>query len=155
RRTVSRRRAVEKQMEQMPERAVVEPESRTELRALLDREVNRLPTVYRIPVVLCELEGKSRQEAARQLGVPEGTVSSRLARGRELLRKRLARQGLALAGAALARALAEAATPAALPAALLHATVHAGVMTATSRTAGVLSMSVACLLQAVLRDFVT
>jgi RNA polymerase sigma factor (sigma-70 family) len=151
RRTVCRRRAVEKQVEQMPERGVVEPESVTDLRAFLDRELSRLPAVYRIPVVLCELEGKTRQEVARQLGVPEGTVSSRLARGRELLRKRLVRQGVALTSAALAQAFAQAASAAPVPAALLRATVQAGVLVATGRAAAV-SAPVACLLRAVLRQ---
>src|SRR5262249_11677597 len=122
RRTTSRRRAVEKQVERMPERQALEPEPLSDLRPLLDRELGRLPEVYRIPVVLCELEGKARQEVAQQLGVPEGTLSSRLARGRELLRKRLARQGLALTGAALAQRLTEAAAMPAVPAALLSAT---------------------------------
>ena len=54
-----------------------------ELRAILDDELSCLPARYRGPIVLCELEGLTRQEAARRLGVPEGTVSSRLARGRQ------------------------------------------------------------------------
>jgi RNA polymerase sigma factor (sigma-70 family) len=151
RRKASRRRAMEKQVEQIPERGAVESESVTDLRAFLDRELSRLPEVYRIPLVLCELEGKTRQEVARQLDVPEGTVSSRLARGRELLRKRLVRQGVALAGAAPAAALAEAAAPAAVPVALVRATVRAGVLIATGRAAAV-SAPVAGLLRGVLRQ---
>jgi RNA polymerase sigma factor (sigma-70 family) len=152
RRTASRRHAMEKQVEQMPEREVVEPESRAELRGLLDRELSRLPEVYRTPVVLCDLGGKPRQEVARQLGVPEGTVSSRLARGRELLRQRLLRQGLALTGAAWAPALAEASSVA-VPAALLRATVQSGVLVAAGQSAaGAVSAPVAGLLRAVLRQ---
>jgi RNA polymerase sigma factor (sigma-70 family) len=151
RRKASRRRAMEKQVEQMPERGAREPEPVTDLRAFLDRELSRLPAVYRIPLVLCELEGKTRQEVARQLDVPEGTVSSRLARGRELLRKRLVRQGVALAGAAPAAALAEAAAPAAVPVALVRATVRAGVLVATGRAAAV-AAPVAGLLRGVLRQ---
>jgi RNA polymerase sigma factor (sigma-70 family) len=67
-----------------------------ELRAVLDEELARLPGRLREPLLLCELEGASRQDAARRLGLPEGTLSSRLARGRSLLRDRLARRGLAL-----------------------------------------------------------
>jgi ELWxxDGT repeat protein len=108
--------------------------------------------VYRVPVVLCDLGGKARQEVARQLRVPEGTVSSRLARGRELLRKRLARRGLMLTGAALVPALADAAS-AAVPSPLLRATLDAGVLVAAGR-AGTLAAPVASLLRPVLREMV-
>lgn len=60
----------------------------------LDHEIQRLPQVYRNAVVLCELEGRSRKEAALLLGVAEGTLSSRLATARKRLAKRLARRGL-------------------------------------------------------------
>ena len=68
-----------------------------ELRSLLDEELNRLPNRLREPLLLCELEGVSRREAARRLGLPEGTLSSRLARGRVMLRDRLTRRGVAVA----------------------------------------------------------
>ena len=66
-------------------------------------EVSRLPERYRAAVVLCLLEGLTPEQAAQQLGWPAGTVHSRLARGRERLRGRLTRQGLApaIAGAGL------------------------------------------------------
>ena len=70
--------------------AVKEQDFSSDLQFALDQELSRLPDKYRVGIVLCDLEGKTRKEAARQLGLPEGTLAGRLTRGREMLAKRLA-----------------------------------------------------------------
>jgi RNA polymerase sigma factor (sigma-70 family) len=77
-----------------------------ELREVIDQELSRLPADYRAAVVTCDLEGRTRREAASQLGWSEGTVASRLARARSILADRLSRRGLALPAAGLGVALA-------------------------------------------------
>ena len=110
-------------------------EQTVELLAVLDEELGRLPDKYRSVIVLSDLEGKGRAEVAGQLALPEGTVSSRLNRGRAMLRGRLARRGLDVAPAALAAILAEQTAEAALPAAieaLALQAVHAGAASASA-----------------------
>jgi RNA polymerase sigma factor (sigma-70 family) len=72
---------------------------------ILDHELNRLPAKYRAPIVLCDLEGRSRRDAAQLLGIPDGTLSGRLSRARRRLAARLSRRGITRSGAALAAAL--------------------------------------------------
>jgi RNA polymerase sigma factor (sigma-70 family) len=110
--TNAHRRANERSAGHLPDVAVapVEPQ---DWQVVLHQEIAGLPDIYRQALVLCELEGKSRREGARLLGVPEGTLSSRLAAARRLLGERLVRRGLALAVAvpdALAAATLKAVT---------------------------------------------
>ncbi|HZU35142.1 MAG TPA: TIGR03067 domain-containing protein, partial [Gemmataceae bacterium] len=121
----ARRRSKEVQMAQIPEPATVADGLWHDLVPLLDHELALLPAKYRLPLVLCDLEGKTRKEAARQLGWPEGTVAGRLASARKMLAKRLARHGLPVSAGVLAAVLAESGTQAAVPLTLAVATVRA------------------------------
>ncbi len=120
---VLRTAAVEREATSMSRPESTEQAAWRELAPILDDELRRLPDDLRGPLVLCGLEGKTHEEAARELGWPIGSLSKRLARGRELLRQRLARRGFALGSAALASVLIEEAT-ASLPERLLTATVR-------------------------------
>src|SRR6266508_2942489 len=108
----ARRRLHESQFSRVPRPEPAPELSVPELRALLDSEVCRLPRHYRQPVILCYLEGNTVEQAARELLCPTGTVKSRLARARDLLRARLSRRGLALSASALSAALAQQSAPA-------------------------------------------
>ncbi len=114
RKMTARRRVIERKKSMLPA-AESEAERWHALRPILDQELERLPDKYRILVILCDLEGKTRKEAAGQLGLPEGTAASRLARGRRLLANRLARRSVAFSVATLAVVLAQNAHPAAVP----------------------------------------
>ncbi|HKB41921.1 MAG TPA: sigma-70 family RNA polymerase sigma factor, partial [Gemmataceae bacterium] len=107
-----------------------------ELHEVLDVELDRLPDKYRSAVVLCCLEGKTRDEAAQQLGWSLKILKSRLERGRELLRARLARRGLSLSSVLGCAALTGSGC-AALSATLAEITIRTALTTVTGTSADV------------------
>jgi RNA polymerase sigma factor (sigma-70 family) len=128
------------------------PDESAEWREFLDEELARLPDKYRSAVVLCELEGKTRREAAQELGCAEGTVASRLARGRSLLAERLARRGVALSATVLAAAFAGDRATAGVPNVLVSATVRAaGLVVTGEAVAAVVSTRVAAATEGVVK----
>jgi RNA polymerase sigma factor (sigma-70 family) len=123
------------------------------LSALLDQELKGLPDNYRAAIILCDLEGKSIKEAAQQFGCPQGTVGTRLARGRTLLARRLARRGLAVSGGMIVTALAQQAVAAEVPSLLLSSTIKAALVVAAGQSVatGLISAKVGILTQGVLK----
>jgi RNA polymerase sigma factor (sigma-70 family) len=99
-----------------------------DLQRVLDEELNQLPSRYRIPLVLCYLEGLTNEEAARQLGCPRGTIATRLARARDRLRSRLHRRGVVLSALSLGAVLADANANASLPAVLVSTATKAAAL---------------------------
>lgn len=148
----ARRRAHEKQVKDMPQPTTEAPDPLRELEPLLDQELSRLPDKYRLPLVLCELEGRPRKDVARQLKLPEGTLSSRLATARKMLAARLARHGQALSGGLLATLLSQSAVSASVPSALVTSTAKAASVFAAGQVApaGVVSAKVVALTKGVL-----
>ncbi len=94
------------------------------LQAVLDAAIARLPDRYRVPVVMCYLQGLTYAEAATRLRCPAGTVATRLSRAKDRLRVLLIRQGVAPAAGALAAALTPEATATIVPAELMRSTVR-------------------------------
>jgi RNA polymerase sigma factor (sigma-70 family) len=128
--------------------------SARELLLILDAEVGRLPEVYRLPVLLCGLEGLSQEEAARRLGWSPGSVKGRLERGRARLHARLARRGL-VPSAVLAAAEVARAGAAGVPARWLGPTARAAALVAAGRPAtDIVSAEVIALAEGVLKAMV-
>jgi RNA polymerase sigma factor (sigma-70 family) len=153
RRTAARRTARERQVTEMPDPQAVQQDVWHDLQPLLDQALSRLPDKYRVVIVLCDLEGKTRKEVARQLGVPDGTVAGRLARARVMLAKRLARHGVVLSGGALAVVLSQKAASAAMPTSVMTSTIKAvtSVAAGQAAAAGLVSAKVVALTEGVLR----
>jgi RNA polymerase sigma factor (sigma-70 family) len=148
----ARRRIHEKQVSHLSS-AVAQDEGLGELDLgrTIDEEIKRLPTKYRLPIILCCLEGLTLREASRQLGWPVGTVSGRLARGRALMQRRLTRRGVTLSAAGVGTLLAEGGQAAA-PVTLVDSTIKAAAAMAATHTAGaVVSAPAAALTEGVIR----
>jgi RNA polymerase sigma factor (sigma-70 family) len=151
RRRAARRRVRERQVPDMPEPAVSDGGICNDLLPMLDQELSRLPDKYRGLIVLCDLEGKTIREAARQLGCPEGTVASRLARGRAMLAKRLGRHGLQLSGSALATVLARDVASASVPISVVSSTIKSAGLVLAGNAAGAIALKVAALREGALK----
>ena len=86
----------------------VDAEAARELFPLLDEAIHALPTKYRVPIVLCYLQGLTNAEVAEQIACPLGTIATRLARARDQLRRRLTRLGVVVSTATVSIALSQA-----------------------------------------------
>src|SRR5262249_283921 len=134
-----------------PEPEVVQQDHWHDLQLVLDEELNRLPENYRLPILLCDLEGKSIKSVTEQLGWPQGTLAGRLARGRKLLARRMTRRGVTISGGALAVVLSERAASAHVPHSLAASTSRVAVAVAAGTAAeNLVSASVAKLVKGIL-----
>jgi RNA polymerase sigma factor (sigma-70 family) len=152
-RRAARRQARERKAALMAETRSEDDGPWEDLRPILDAELSRLPEKYRAPLLLCYLEGKTNEQAARELGRPLGSLSMHLARGREMLRERLAQRGVALTLGALATVLAERAATASVPPQVIDLTVTTAyaILTTQTSTAAVASASVAALTEGMVK----
>lgn len=148
--TAAKRGLREMQPKEMPEPAAAEIRV-SDLLTLLDQELSRLPEHHRALIVLCDLEGLTRKEAARQLGCPEGTVASRLARARDMLAQRMARQGLAVTGGTLTAVVAQSTSAAGVPNTVVASAIDVATRFAANPALEMISGPVAALTQRVLK----
>ena len=144
-----KRQAKEKPTCELPDRPTPVVSSDADWLPVLDRELHGLPAKYRVTIVLCDLQGKTQHDAARQLGWREGRCRGGCRAPRALLGRRLAGRGITLPAAGLGVALSgQAAVPYALTAATVKAANYALLKQAV--VAGVISARVAALTEGVL-----
>jgi RNA polymerase sigma factor (sigma-70 family) len=149
----AKRHVREKQVTEMPETEVTQQDPWHDLQPLIDQELSSLPENYRLPIILCDLEGKTIKEATQQLGWPQGTLAGRLARGRKILAKRLVNRGVVLSAGSLAAVVSQNVVSAGVPTLLMSSTVKAAAMIAAEQAtvAGVVPAKVAILMEGVLK----
>ena len=150
--TVRRTRHERQYVERLAAQHRTEDRDQWDVNFVLHDEVRRLPDRFRLPVVLCYLEGATQEEAATQLGWPIGTVASRLARAKERLRDRLTRRGVVLSSTVLSSSIVG--NVPAEPTMLFNSTVKAATSFAEGRaaTAWAVPASVDVLTKTVLRS---
>lgn len=148
--TAARRRRREETVATMTRESIADEVAEDPVGPVLDEEVNRLPEKYRLPVLLCYLEGESNEEAARRMRCSAGAVKMRLLRARELLRNRLGRRGVVIPAVALGSLLERQAASAAVPESLVASTTRAVESFTAGSAAG--ASGAAALAQGVIRD---
>lgn len=151
--TRAKRRSRESQVPKLPEPEAALEKQCDDLSPQLDRILSRLPEKYRVPIVLCELEGKTHKEAANQLGWPIGTVSGRLSRAKAILSRRLSQPGRVFSVDSLAILLSRDTTSTSIPIKLIESTVQTALSLPAGRvlTTGLASIEVASLTSEVLK----
>jgi RNA polymerase sigma factor (sigma-70 family) len=149
----AKRRGREMQVTEMPESEAGPQEQCRDMQPLLDKELNGLPEKYRLPILLCDLEGKTIKGAAQQLGWLQGTLAGRLARGRKLLAKRLASRGVVLSAGWLTAVVSQSAASADVATSLIISTVKAAKMIAggQEKVAGAVPAKVIILMEGALQ----
>ena len=150
----ARKQRTEVQVQEMPEPIVEENASWSDIRSPIDEELCRLPDRHRAVVVLCDLEGNTRSEAAIHLGVPEGTIAGWLSRGRAKLAHRLSQRGVVLPGGGLALALSHSTASGQMRVALVSSTTQAAIAFAaqTAVATGTISPQAIALTKGVLKS---
>jgi RNA polymerase sigma factor (sigma-70 family) len=152
-RAKSVRQAREREAAKMNQKIETPAESWDEIKEVLDDELDRLPEKYRLPIILSDMEGQSQEEIATLLETNRATIATRIRRGREMLRSRLARRGVTIGISALAASLTTNACTAALPVTFTSTTTQAAMLYAGGKLAagGLLSAKTAALAEGTLK----